>query len=109
MPSTIRQLDVFRNPVKAVRADKPYLVNLQNSFLDDLSTRVVAPLVTKRVLPLSEAKPWYPEFRIDDAVLYLDPTDLASFPTSLLRDPVMNLDGDRYRILRAIDLVITGV
>jgi hypothetical protein len=109
MRSTIRQLDVFHNPVRAERADKPYLLSVQHRFLDDLNTRVMAPLVTRRII--HGERRWYPAIRIgrEHEALFLDPTDLSALSIRRLGAPVANLERDRYRIFAAIDLVLTGV
>ncbi|MEI9885174.1 MAG: CcdB family protein [Rhizomicrobium sp.] len=106
-PSTIRQLDVVRNPIRAARDVKPFLVCLQHHLLDHLSTRVLAVLAVK---PESgERSRLYPAVRIESDILYFNPTDLMTLPVRLLGKPIANLEAERDRIIAALDMVFTGI
>lgn len=108
MPSMIRQHDVFRNPLRAARDAKPFVVNVQHHLIDRLGTRIVAPLVPWRAV--ADQPRLYPAIRlVGQCILYFDPTDLMTVPLRLLRDPVANLEADRDRIVAALDLVFTGI
>ncbi len=41
------QFDVFANPLKVLRAEFPYVVDVQSSFLEAIDTRVVVLLGTQ--------------------------------------------------------------
>ena len=41
------QFDVYPNPSRTTKKHMPYLLDIQNSFLSDLSTRIVIPLGLK--------------------------------------------------------------
>jgi|SRR5580692_10139969 toxin CcdB len=103
----IRQFDVLTNPVRAMRAEKPYVVVLQHSLFAEISTRVLAPLVIKAAV----ANPTraHPNFEIEGQTLYLSPTDLFTITTRYLGDPVANLEPHRDRVIAALDLVFTGI
>jgi len=101
-----RQFDVFPNPLRK-NQDKPFVVCIQHHFLNHLNVRVVAPLVTKRAV--QDQTRLYPAIPLGRQVLYFDPTDLISLPARLLRKPVANLESERYRIMAALDLVLTGL
>lgn len=103
----IRQFDVFPNPLRAGREDRPYVIAIQHPFFDDQPTRVVVPLVLASAIR--------PQGRLNPAVtvqrtnLYFSPTEMFSIPLRLLRASVTNLGADRDRLLAAIDLVFTGI
>ncbi|HCN9386257.1 TPA: CcdB family protein, partial [Escherichia coli] len=49
-----KQFDVYRNP--SVRTNKlwPFYLILQNDYFDDLTTRIVVPLVSKNDIELKK-------------------------------------------------------
>jgi hypothetical protein len=103
----IRQFDVFPNPFRAGRADRPYLIWVQHRFLDAAASRLVAPLSIERAF--NHWPRLNPELLVLGQRLFLVPTDLASLSPKHLRAPVANLESDRDRIVAALDLVFTGV
>ncbi len=103
----IHQFDVFRNPLKAGRDQRPYVVAIQHPFLDHLPTRVVVPLVIRAAITMQERL--NPVFRILGHELHLSPTEPLSLSLRYLRNPVANLGEDRERIMAALDLVFTGI
>ena len=103
----IRQFDVVPNPITAIRKERPYLVCVQDRHLDRLSTRLMAPLATKQVI--REASRLNPEFHVQGRRLFLLSYDLSALPLRALGRAVANLEGERYRIVSALDLVFTGV
>jgi hypothetical protein len=64
----------------------------------------VAPLVPRE--PTSRLQP---RFSIQDESFALMVTDLAAFPRRLLGQPEINVEGERHRIIGALDLLFTGV
>lgn len=105
--SMIRQFDVFPNPMRAQRAEKPYLISVQHDGFSDMTTRVVAALVSR---PPNIAQPrTAPPIRVIRDTVYLDPTDLITLPVRFLGTPVANMESERDRIIPALDIVFTGV
>ena len=102
----IRQFDVVRNPLSATHRDRPYLVCIQDRHLDHLATRLMAPLASAQVI--GEASRLNPEFQIQGRRLFLLPYDLIALPLRLLGSVTANLELERYRIISALDLVLTG-
>ena len=41
--------------------------------------------------------------------LYLSPTEMFTISTKYLRNPITNLEAERYRIISALDLVFAGI
>ena len=103
----IRQFDVLENPIRALRADRPYLVCIQHDHLGHLKTRLTAPLANKRVI--AEESRLHPAISVERKSLFLLPHDLLALPLRLLGEPVANIEAGRERIIAALDLVLTGV
>jgi toxin CcdB len=103
----IRQFDVCANPVALGREERPYLVAIQHNRLSDLSTRILVPLVVRKVLP--EESRLSPTVVIHGRSYFIDPTNIVTLPLRRLGQAVANLEADRDRIIAAIDLVFTGV
>ncbi|HEY2034976.1 MAG TPA: CcdB family protein [Rhizomicrobium sp.] len=103
----IRQFDVVQNPLRAAREQKPYLVCVQHHFLDEMNTRVVAPLVPQKAV--RDQPRLYPAVQIEGKTLYFDPTELITLPSRILKNPIANLEAESFRITAALDLVFTGV
>jgi len=103
----IHQFDVFPNPMKGGRHERPYVVSLQHVSLDHYPTRLAAPLVVEgAMVPMGRMTP---AFEIEGRRLRLSLTEIATLPVRLLRSPVANLEADRNRIVAALDLVFTGI
>lgn len=101
------QFDVFKNPDPTSAPSHPYLVVLQSNGLADLNTRIVAPLITPKKLPLFERL--MPEVTVAKSRYVIDMTNIGVVPTHELSKFVANLESERYRIVAAIDLVFTGI
>jgi hypothetical protein len=55
-----RQFDVFANPLRAGRQERPYLVDVQYAFFSERPSRVVVPLIVASAIR--------PERRLNPAV-----------------------------------------
>lgn len=102
----IRQFDVFRNPVRTGRDDRPYVVNLQHRHLDDLRTRMVAPLVKERLI--EPGTRLTPRVVVADEALYFLPTEMVTLSARYLQTPIANVEEYRRQIVEAIDLLFWG-
>ena len=98
------RLDVYPMPGGAKRR---YVVDVQAKLLEQLSTRVVVPL-----LPLSEApRPigeLNPVFDIGGDDYMMVTQALAGLSAKELRRPVASLDSQHDRITRALDILLLG-
>lgn len=103
----IHQFDVFRNPIRTQRTEKPYLVSVQHDSFGQMTTRVVAGLVSRP--PVVDRPRTTPSVRVLQQTVYLDPTDLITLPVRFLGTPVANVGADRDLIVPALDIVFTGV
>jgi toxin CcdB len=102
-----RQFDVYPNPAKIGREDRPFVVDVQSSRFRDIVTRAVVPLIVRS--DVLETPRLTPMFVVNGKQLYFQPLEIAILPTRLLRRPVANLESERYRIISALDLVFTGI
>lgn len=103
------QYDVYRNPNPATRARIPFLLDVQSDLFDTLATRIVVPLCVPDVLAGKPAERLNPEFKVGGrAVLMLTP-ELAGVPAKSLGKRVGNLAGERFAIVGALDLALTGI
>jgi toxin CcdB len=101
------QFDVFKNSDPNSAASHPYLVVLQSNGLTDLNTRIVAPLIASKKMPLFERL--MPEVTIAKSKYVIDATNIGVVPAHALSKSIANLESERYRIVAAIDLVFTGI
>jgi toxin CcdB len=101
------QFDVFANPDPEFSESHPYFIVLQHTVLNRLNTRLVAPLIAPKAIPLFEKL--MPEVTVTGSRYVIDMTNIGGLPAGLLQEPVANLESRRYDIVRAIDLVFSGI
>ncbi|MCK2062557.1 CcdB family protein, partial [Citrobacter freundii] len=51
-----KQFDVYRNPSAKTNKLWPFYLILQNDYFDDLTTRIVVPLVSKNDIDLNKKR-----------------------------------------------------
>jgi toxin CcdB len=85
------------------------VVDIQSGLLDELSTRVVIPLLQRDKAPMRLAGTLNPCLRIDGREFVLMPQMIASIPVSELAQPSGTAVGYRDEIVRAIDTIISGL
>jgi toxin CcdB len=98
------QFDVYANANFETRGRVPYLLDIQHDLLDNLSTRVVIPLVVgmKPVTHLT------PVFVVDGQQVSLSTAEMAGVPLRVLGAKVSSLEQSRQEIIAAVDFLITG-
>ena len=104
---TAKQFDVFVNPDPEFSETHPYFIVLQHDLLGHLNTRVVAPLVAPKAIQFFERL--MPDVSVEGSRYVVDVTNIGVIPARMLQERVANLEDRRYDIVRAIDLVFTGV
>ena len=102
-----RQFDVYRNPLRASREQRPFILIVQHAFFADRPTRVVAPLVVLDAI--RPERRLNPIFNVLGNPFYLSPTEMITLSVRQLRQHVDNLTHERDRIVAALDLVFTGI
>ena len=102
------QFDVYRNPNAATNSYIPYLLDLQADLLDQLSTRIVAPLHTTASIskPLRHMNP---ALEFDGESYVLSTAEMAAIQVAVLGKPVGNMQSYRDEIIQALDFVFTGI
>lgn len=96
------RFDVYRHPDAAFRKITPFLLDVQNDFIDSVGSRVVMPLRAARLfgLPMRDLNPM---FEVDGVQVVLDAATIAAFPAAELRSPVVNLTAQADLIVNALD------
>lgn len=103
------QFDVYPNPSKTSKAHYPYLVDIQNSLLTDLTTRIVIPLSKRSAFGGEAIQGLTPEITFADQELLLLTPQVSSIPEKQLKSPIGSLSHFRDQIVGAPDLAITGI
>jgi toxin CcdB len=94
--------DVYAHPDAQLRKTTPFLLDVQNEFLENLATRVVIPMRAASLFPL-RARDLNPVFTIDGKEVVLDTAAIAAFPSSHLKRPTLNLKTDAAAVTGALD------
>ena len=101
------QFDVYENPNKETNQIVPYLLDLQADLLDNLATRVVAPLVAAALMG-GAVQHLNPRFKVKDNVVFMSTAELAGVPIGALGERVGSLREQRNEIIAALDFLFTG-
>ena len=103
------QFDVYKNPSKKTREAYPYLVDVQNSVIDQLATRLVVPLTNVNVKPNMLMRKLTPEIDFNGDKFLFMTQQLTTIPEDVLKNPVGTLKGSRALLIDAIGFAITGI
>lgn len=98
------QFDVYENLNDRTKENIPYLLNIQNDILKNLTTRVVIPLV-KDSITINLLNP---KFTINQIDVILSTVEMASIPIDILGNKVCSLKDKREEIIGAVDFLVTG-
>ncbi|NCB11634.1 MAG: plasmid maintenance protein CcdB [Erysipelotrichia bacterium] len=98
------QFDVYENTNEKTKEHIPFLLDIQNDILKNLSTRVVIPLVvsTKSINLLN------PEYTINEITVTLSTAEIASIPMEIFGNKISSLQDKREEIIGAVDFLLTG-
>ena len=98
------QFDVYEKIKKKTKDYVPYLLDIQNDILKNLSSRVVIPLlISKEAINFLN-----PKFEINEIDVILSTAELASIPMEILGNKVCSLKDKREEIIGAVDFLVTG-
>ena len=103
------QFSVYKNQDKRSRNTYPYFVDVQNSLLSDLNTRLVIPFAKPSSLNNTEVERLCPLIPINGSNYVLLSHQLTSVPIAALTKEEVSIESFRYEILDAIDMLITGI
>ncbi|ECA3794795.1 plasmid maintenance protein CcdB [Salmonella enterica subsp. enterica] len=104
-----KQFDVYRNPSAKTNKLWPFYLIIQNDYFDDLTTRLVVPLVSENDISLNK-KRITPMVAVDNHNYYIF-TPAITFLDSKKIDEryfICNVEAYRTEILSAIDSIITN-
>ncbi len=96
------RFDAYANPEVAERKQTPYLIDIQNDFIDALGTRVVIPLRKESAFG-ARARNLNPVLIVAGEHVVLDTAAIAAVPSSELRKRVANLRDHRALVQEALD------
>ena len=94
--------DVYAHPDAALRKVTPFLLDVQNEYIDSLDTRVVIPMRAAALYrhPIRDLNP---VFDVSGKSVVLDTAALAAFPARELKKRVAGLQDQSEYIVAAID------
>jgi toxin CcdB len=101
------RFDVYQHPDPSERKWIPYLLDVQNSFLDLIETRVVVPLQTPSSLSAS-VRNLNPQFSIQGQLVIMNTAALMAIAAFELKRPVDNLAAQQMNIQDAMDTLFGG-
>ena len=105
----MQQFDVYINPSKKSRAAYPYIIDIQNTLISEITTRIVIPLGRLSHLNNEKMDVLTPLIKYENESFILLTPQIASMPANLLKNPVGTLAPMRDEIIAAIDFAITGI
>jgi len=103
------QFDVYRNPSLKTNKAYPFLVDVQNSVIDQLATRLVVPLAKNKTRNSLYMKNLTPEIEFEGETYLFLAQQLSSIPEDVLNDCIGSLAQSRELLIGAIDFAITGI
>ena len=93
---------------KNSKSTVPYLLDIQNDFLEDLETRLVIPVYPATVLQGKRLTKLTPVIEIEGVQYILMIPELATISKKYLGVAILNISQHRTMVLSAIDLMVTG-
>ncbi|GEA02033.1 hypothetical protein KUL17_09300 [Alteromonas sp. KUL17] len=103
------QFDVYRNPSSKTNKAYPFLVDAQNSVIDQLATRLVVPLTKNKTRNSLYMKNLTPEIEFEGETYLFLTQQLNSIPEDALKDYIGSLEQSREFLIDAIDFAINGI
>ena len=94
--------DVYANPSVGERKQTPYLLDVQNDYIDSLDTRVVVPLRRAKAFG-ARPRDLNPSITVGKDELVLDTALLGAVPMSELRTLVGRISLERADVRNALD------
>lgn len=103
------QFTIYDNPNPDSRGAYPYFVDVQDTLLDSLTTRVVIPIARADHLENRAISRLCPETTIRGERYVLLSHQLTNVPVAALKAPVGSLRDRRSDIVAALDFLLTGI
>jgi toxin CcdB len=102
------QFDVYRNPNPNGRAAAPFVVSLQSDLLGQLPSRWVAPLKPTRNIA-RRVEGLMPEVTVDGKNFTVFMYECGAVPAQALGNRLATLEANRHDLIRAIDILVSGI
>ncbi|MEA3302054.1 MAG: CcdB family protein [Pseudomonadota bacterium] len=102
------QFALYENTSPDSKDAYPYFVDVQNSLLDALNTRLVIPLTPAEFLTENITR-LCPATTFNDDPFILLTQQMTNVPVSALHSPVGSLQHLRDEIISALDFLVTGI
>ena len=102
------QFDVYRNPNPNRRATVPFVVALQSDLLDQLPSRWVAPLKLSKSIS-QRVEGLMPEVEVEGKKFTIFMYESGAVPAQSLGNRISSLEGRRFELIRAIDILVSGI
>ena len=102
------QFAVYRNPNQATNERFPLLLDVQSDLLDELDTRLVAPLTPRASLLAAPLTRLMPVLQVEGADYVMMTPQVAGIPRRQLGEYVADLSTRRDDIRMALDFLTTG-
>ena len=103
------QFDVYINPSKKSREAYPYIVDVQNALISEITTRIVIPLGKLKHFRNEKINGLTPLITYENEQFMLLTPQIASMPSKSLKNPVGSVAATRDEIIAAIDFAITRI
>ena len=104
-----KQFDVYRNPSAKTNKLWPFYLILQNDYFDDLTTRIIVPLVSTNDITLNK-KRITPVLSIEHSDFYIFTPAVTFLETKKIKkkDFIYNAASSRNAIISALDAIFTN-
>lgn len=102
--SDMARFDVYPHPDPALRKRTPYLLDVQNTHINRIATRVVIPLRLAHDFAL-RMRDLNPVFDVGGKALVLDTAALATIPLTELKKPTANLGAQSAAVVAALNVL----
>ena len=101
------QFCVYTNTNPKSKKTVPFLLDVQSNLHEDLTTRVVVPLIPQSIVkdPIAYLNP---QFVVDKKNVVMSTAELAGVDKKILGEKVCSLDKHRDEIIGALDFLLTG-
>ena len=103
----MQQFDIVENANSVSKRHVPYLLVLQAPLFDELTTRVVAPLIPAKAFgkPLEHLTPL---ISVSDRLFVVSMAEIAGVPVAALGPKINSVVDSRLEIISALDFLFAG-
>lgn len=103
------QFTVYRNKNPSTLSAVPYLLDIQSDLLEDLDTRVVVPLSPVGAVRGRVIRTLTPVLEVEGEPFVMWTPQMAGVSRNELGAPIARIEQQRFAIIAAIDLLVTGI